>query len=130
MIPPTKLEVRESPGKGMGVFATEAINEGEVLEDCPLTPLGDELSAGNAFSDYRFNYPKNTGSKKRVLALGLGGIFNHSKDNNAHWINHPKIEHVFRFIALRNIAPGEEVCTSYGDASYWESQEANGIQLT
>lgn len=130
LIPPSKLEVRDSPGKGMGVFATTAIHEGEVLEDCVVTPLGDKLSAGDAFYDYRFNYPKGVGSTKRVLALGLGGVFNHSDDNNAYWINHPKIEHVFRFIASRDIACDEEVCTFYGDVSYWEGQNLKDIQLT
>jgi len=122
LVPPSKIEVRESPNKGLGVFATANISEGEILEDCAVQHLGNELSASDAFADYRFNYPKGVGSKKRALTLGLGGIFNHSDDNNAYWINHPYIENVFRFVANRNIMAGEEVCTYYGDGSYWEEQ--------
>lgn len=127
LVPPNKIEVRESPNKGLGVFATDTIQEGEILEDCAVVHLGDQLSSDDDFADYRFNYPKGVNSKKRVLALGMGGIFNHSDDNNANWINHPYIENVFRFVATRDIAPDEEVCTYYGDGSYWENQ---GIQPT
>ncbi len=122
LVPPQKLEVKESPGKGLGVFATQDIAEGEILEDCPVKSLGNELSATNVFSDYRFNYPKGVGSKLRVLTLGLGAVFNHSDNNNAYWINHPGIEQVFRFVATRDIKSGEEVCTSYGGSSYWDEQ--------
>lgn len=127
LIPPRKVEVRESPNKGFGVFAIEDIHEGEVIEDCAVKHLGEELSAGNAFADYRFNYPKGVGSKKRVLTLGLGGVFNHNDDNNAYWINHPHLENVFRFVANRHIAAGEEVCTSYGNNSYWEGQHIKPV---
>lgn len=122
LVPPCKLEVKKSPGKGLGVFATEDIKKGEILEDCPVKLLGDELSATPVFADYRFNYPKDVGSKQRVLALGLGAVFNHADDNNAYWINHPVIENVFRFIADKDITRGEEICTSYGSASYWKEK--------
>ncbi|MEZ5536894.1 MAG: SET domain-containing protein-lysine N-methyltransferase [Thiolinea sp.] len=122
LIPPNKVEVRESPNKGLGVFAIEDIHAGEVIEDCEVRHLGEELSASNAFGDYRFNYPKGVGSRKRVLVMGLGGVFNHADDNNAYWINHPHLENVFRFVASRYITAGEEVCTSYGGSNYWEGQ--------
>lgn len=123
LVPPTKITVQQSPNKGLGVFATEDIYEGEVLEDCMLQHLGGELSRSNAFTHYRFNHPKRVDSLKRVLALGQGGVFNHDNNNNAYWIDHPQIKNVFRFIATRNISKGEEVCTSYGDADYWEEQD-------
>ncbi|MEE9351471.1 MAG: SET domain-containing protein-lysine N-methyltransferase [Thiotrichaceae bacterium] len=112
LVPPSKLEVKKNHGKGLGVFATEDIKKGEILEDCPIKALGDELSATNVFADYRFNYPKGIDSKQRVLTLGLGAVFNHSDDNNAYWINHPDIENVLRFVADKDIACGEEICTS------------------
>lgn len=127
LVPPAKVEVKESHGKGMGVFAIEDINKGEVIEDCEVQHLGDELSASNSFSDYRFNYPKGVGSKKRVLVMGMGAIFNHADDNNAYWINHPHVENVFRFVANRDISAGEEVCTSYGGSHYWEGQNIKPV---
>ncbi|CAA6822550.1 MAG: Phytanoyl-CoA dioxygenase [uncultured Thiotrichaceae bacterium] len=122
LVPPGKVEVRESPDKGFGVFAIEDISVGEVIEDCRVQHLGEELSTSDAFSDYRFNYPKGVGSKKRVLAMGLGGVFNHADENNAYWINHPFLDNVFRYMANRNIKAGEEVCTSYGGSNYWAGQ--------
>ena len=127
LTPPRKVEARESPGKGFGVFAIEDIREGEVIEDCVLKPLGGELSASNIFSDYRYNYPKNTGSKLRVVALGLGSVFNHTENNNADWINHPELKNVFRYVANRPIKAGEEVCIYYGDVNYWEGQSVKPI---
>ena len=32
----TKVEVKTSPGKGMGVFATNKIAAGEIIEECHL----------------------------------------------------------------------------------------------
>ncbi len=84
LVAPQKLEVRKSPGKELGVFATQDIVEGEILEDCPVKSLGDDLWTTNVFSDYRFNYPKGVGSKLRVLTLGLGAVFNHSDNHNAY----------------------------------------------
>ncbi len=123
LTPPSKLEVKKSPGKGLGVFATQNIAKGEILEDCPVMPLGSELSATDVFTDYRFDYPKGVGSNLRVLTLGLGAIFNHSDNNNAYWINHPGIENVFRFVTTTSIAKGEEVCISYGGSKLQDEQK-------
>ena len=36
---PTKVEIKKSPGKGLGVFATKKIFKNEIIEECHLLPL-------------------------------------------------------------------------------------------
>ena len=83
---PTKIEIRKSEGRGMGVFCTKSIDWVEF-----------------------------------VIPLGNGSIYNHSETPNADWINHenPYIK-VFKFIAIKDISPEEEIFTYYGDKNYWE----------
>jgi SET domain-containing protein len=75
---PTKIEIKESPNKGLGVFAKEKIFKGEIIETTPLIKLNVPYNS-DVLDDYRFNYPKNS-TQKFVVVLGYGSIYNHSKD--------------------------------------------------
>lgn len=114
--PPTKVRIYESPGKGLGVFATEKILKGEIIETCHLITLNASFDS-NILEDYRFMYPKNIGLEM-VIPLGLGCIYNHSNTPNADWIDHPEWK-AFNFISIKDIEPGEEICTYYGGEEYW-----------
>ena len=116
----SKITVKESPGKGLGCFATKKIFAGEVIEECHLLKLPIEPGEPSSlFNDYRFNYPQGRELEELVLPLGYGCIYNHSNNNNAIWQNHPYYR-AFQFVAIRDIEPGEEICTYYGDGSYWD----------
>jgi hypothetical protein len=115
-LPPTKVRVYESIGKGLGVFATEKILKGEIIETCHLITL-NVSSDSTTLEDYRFMYPKNTGSEF-VIPLGLGCIYNHSNTPNADWADHPEWR-AFNFVSIRDIEEGEEICTYYGGEEYW-----------
>ena len=116
----SKITVKESPGKGLGCFATKKIFEGEIIEECHLLTLpivpGEPSSL---FNDYRFNYPQFGDLEELVLPLGYGCIYNHNDNNNAKWQDHPYYK-AFQFVAVRDIEPGEEICTYYGNNAYWE----------
>ena len=116
LIQPSKCVVKPSSGKGLGVFATEKILKGEVIETCHLITL-NVSSDSNTLEDYRFMYPKNTGSEF-VIPLGLGCIYNHSNTPNADWVDHPEWK-AFNFVSIRDIEEGEEICTYYGGEEYW-----------
>ena len=120
LIHPSKCIVKPSPGKGLGVFATELIREDEIIEECYLITIPDNafLFITELFTDYRFNWPKAGKTLEQVLPLGFGCIYNHSDNNNAIWVDHPT-EKLFQFIAIKDILPGEEICTYYGDYTYW-----------
>jgi len=118
----TKVEVKDSPGKGLGVFATDYILQGEVIEECHLVTL--PIPNGKSSSlliDYRFNWPQDSETTEQVIPFGNGCIYNHNDDNNAIWKDHPRYK-VFQFIAVKNINPGEEICTYYGDDDYWNER--------
>lgn len=123
LIQPSKCIVKPSPGKGLGVFATELIKEGEVIEECHLLTIPDNalLFVGDLFNDYRFNWPQKGTTLEQVLPLGFGCIYNHSDNNNAFWRDHPS-EKLFQFIANKDILPDEEICTYYGDNTYWNTR--------
>ncbi len=116
----TKVEVKESPIHGMGVFAIEEIKAGEVIEECHLISLPFKPGEQSFFLyDYKFNYPAEGKVEEYVLPLGNGCIYNHSDDNNAYWRNHSEYK-AFQFVAIKDIKPGEEICTYYGNEDYWK----------
>ncbi len=116
----TKVEVKESLGKGLGVFATEVIVPGEIIEECHIITIPTiDINGNKILDDYRFNWPRDN-PKKFVLPLGNGCIYNHADINNAYWREHPKYE-AFQFYAIKHIFPGQEICTYYGSINYWNS---------
>jgi SET domain-containing protein len=125
LLVPTKIEIKPSPGKGMGVFAIDVIEEGEVIEECHLVKLPTKKwEKSTLLDDYRFCYPQGHNWQEYVLPLGYGCIYNHSDNNNAMWRNHPNAR-AFQFYALRKIEVGEEICTNYGDDYKWVNPEGN-----
>ena len=59
-----------------------------------------------------------------VVALGYGSIYNHSNEPNAYWMS-LNDRRTFLFIANRDIEPGEEIFTYYGDVNYWNDGRSN-----
>lgn len=121
MIQLNNIEVRESKGKGRGVFATKEIKKGEIIEVAPAIFLEFSDFFGTSFNKL-FNYYFWLDDYV-VLALGYGSIYNHSEKNNAEYeIN--KDEETVTFRAVRNIKPGEEILFNYrgkakGDTPLW-----------
>jgi len=122
---PTKIYIDNSPIHGLGVFAKDVIFEGELIEECTILSLpinkGDD---SDLFTDYRFNFPSGPDWEEQVLAMGCGGIYNHSNTPNAYWYSNNE-KRTFCFVALRNIEIGEEIFTYYGDDSYWNDGRNN-----
>jgi SET domain-containing protein len=105
------VEVRRVKGKGRGVFARRAIPEGEVIETCPVLVLpagqvGDD-PARSALAGYTFVWGRGT----VALALGYGSLYNHSFQPNARYED--VAGRTKRFVALRDIAAGEEITVNY-----------------
>jgi len=110
----SKIEVRESPIHGMGVFAKENIKSGEIIENCHFTILEQKFfDINKKLQEYVFAYPK-INAKNSVVVWGYGSIYNHSKNNNADWIVDEE-KNVFTFFTLRDIKKGEEICINYGE---------------
>jgi uncharacterized protein len=101
-----KFEVRDSPISGRGLYATELIREGETVVSWNPKVLtkheANELTAG----EYKhYTYPEGD----NVLWMQPPERFmNHSCDPNTHVIGRGDV-------ALRDIAPGEEITSDYLD---------------
>ncbi len=121
LVSPKKVEVGTSPIHGYGVFAIDKINKGEIIEECHLLSIPFKLGTFDSFLvNHKFNYPSHGKVEEYVIPLGFGAIYNHSDNNNAFW--RTNIENkTFEFVAIRDIEIGEEVCTYYGDDTYWET---------
>ena len=109
---PTGVEIRYSPGKGRGVFATRAIARGEVVETAPaLTiPKSDVDHALATFLQY-YVFQTDDG-KHYVVGLGWVSIINHGgrKANCEFFVTRDTLS----IVATRPIKAGSEVLSDYG----------------
>lgn len=124
LYPPNKIYVARSPIHGLGVFASEDIQNGEIFEITPIIDvvLSKEEDLGREFLyDYRFAYYENGKITKLVLALGYGSLYNHGDKPNANWKLNRDLN-MFEFYALQDIKKNEEVLIYYGDKEYWEAR--------
>lgn len=113
------LEIRESPGRGRGLFAKQKIPSRTTIEVSPVlvVPADNWKVHGQhtILNHYCFvwrDQPKGC-PVSMALALGQGSIFNHRKDPNTGWIC--DIEgHTIRYITLQEVEEGEELFICYG----------------
>lgn len=98
--------------RGRGVFALRPFADGEVVEICPTAVIGEEDVEGVA-RDYVFSAHR---PDKLLLVLGYGMLYNHSAEPNLFHRSAGRL--LIEFVALRDIAAGEELTHDYGRA-YW-----------
>ena len=98
---------------GMGVFAAEPIEEGAVIEICPIILFPKAQLAAvrqTILDDYYFDWGDD--GEWYAFALGNGSLYNHSFTPNADYgmdFENKTID----IYCLRPIAAGEEVCINY-----------------
>jgi len=123
------LEVRNSNLHDYGVFATEDIKDGDVIEECQILPLNKKYEE---LERYYFGWPKGN-TDEVVLPLGFGSIYNHSDFPNADWTTDKK-RRLIIFKASRNIVKDQEIMISYGtgwfNARQMYSKNKHGMQYT
>jgi len=113
------IEVRKSPIHGYGVFATEDIPAGEILEECHfiLFPQIKKITKADPLCAYGFAWPHQTQetlhlNTQLAIPLGTGCVYNSSPNNNAIYTNDLKRQLII-FSAIKPIKKGEEICTDY-----------------
>jgi|LakMenEpi03Aug12_release.lakeMendotaPanAssembly.Ray.scaffolds.fasta_scaffold09037_5 hypothetical protein len=117
--PPKKIYVDKSPIQGLGVFASDFIEESELIEECSVLTLPIQKGdVSGLLLDYRFNYPSGVEWEQQVVGLGFASLYNHSESPNAYWVS-DNDKRTFKFIATKKILPGDEIFVYYGDVSYW-----------
>ncbi|MFN2608448.1 MAG: SET domain-containing protein [Acidimicrobiales bacterium] len=107
------LRVVAIRGKGRGVVAGRPFAAGEVLEQAPALVIpADEwdLAGATLIARYAFRWREPSGDS--ALALGRCSLLNHSYSPNA-WARNRVRERLIEFVALRDIAEGEEVTINY-----------------
>ena len=108
-----KLYIRNTNGKGRGVFSTRRIPAGEEFEICPLLilPTGDyEVATSCLLTDYLFSIDRK--KKLVALSLGFGSLYNHATDANAAYhMDIPQQRMIY--YALEDIPRGKEICINY-----------------
>lgn len=109
-----KIRCDKSKIDGYGVFATEKISCGEIIEQCPIISFGiKELITikHTKILNYLFEWDLNS-NEKVALVLGYGPIYNHSQNANAK--NHKDFKNKYMiFYAIKDIEKGEEILINY-----------------
>lgn len=106
-----KIFVDDSPVHGRGVFASDKIKKGEIIEECHYIPVPRDFTYPHILNEYFFSWPK--GGEDLVICLGYGSIINHSDyDFNSDWETDTRKNKII-FFATRNIEIGEEIFTNY-----------------
>lgn len=115
-----KIELGESVLHGLGVFATEDIKEGEIVEKCPLVVLQHRMNYQIdpvVWSHMYTNTCPCDECKKHggqfLMVLGYAQLYNHQDNNNAAMQLHVQDEYA-EIKALRDIKKGSEIYINYG----------------
>ena len=107
-------------GKGRGVFARCPIRKGTVIERVPvvLVPIQQIVGGWHNPAVARFGFVRDRWTV--AVALGYGSLYNHSFKPNAIY------EHGYaamKYVALRNIKPGEEITINYN----WDPKDRSPV---
>lgn len=107
------IRVGSSKGKGRGVFARRQIAEGELIEQAPVLVIpAAEWKHLEQTMLYSYCFSWGAEHQHAALALGFGSLYNHSYQPNAAYVKR-LAEGVIDFVALRQIAPGQEITINY-----------------
>jgi len=105
------LYVAPSPSGGRGVFTSQSIPVGSIIELAPVIIVSAQDRKAlhkTHLHDYYFQWDGD----RAAIALGLGSLYNHSEAANAAFELVYGFEQI-RFSAIRNIDQGEEITTDY-----------------
>jgi uncharacterized protein len=111
----TKAElvtVRDSPGKGRGVFATRDISAGTVVSVAHCIPFPTDALEGTPIEDHQFDYEQDN---QDCIVLGVQQLINHADTPNCSYewevVDGQRMHKVY---AARDIKAGEELSIDYG----------------
>jgi SET domain-containing protein len=110
---PGALEVRDTNGKGRGVFARVPFAKGDVVESAPIILIPSEqwhYIEPTVLALYIFNFGPQ--GEHAAIALGCGSLYNHSYAPNAEYIKLWEEQRI-RFVAVKDIREGDEITVNY-----------------
>jgi hypothetical protein len=107
------ITVKDSPGKGRGVFAQRNFKKGEVVETCPVIVLpAEEIDSLELTQLYNYYFAWGPDSKDAAIVLGYGSLYNHSYNPNARYCKDFE-NNLLRYICIRDIQEDEEITINY-----------------
>jgi hypothetical protein len=111
-----KIRIGAAPGLGRGVFAAAPIARGEIIERAPvLVSPADEWSHVEKTVLYHYSFAWGPQLEHAAIGLGYASLYNHSYTPNALYIRQLE-DLLIDFVALRDIATGEQITINYNDA--------------
>ena len=106
------LFLKKTKKFGRGVYTDTELKAGDFLEASPVVIL-DAWESKRVVATILNNYVFEWDGQRSALALGLGSIFNHSKNENVTYIiNHQNQTIDFR--TTRDIKKGGQLFVDYG----------------
>jgi len=113
----SKIEIKKSniPGAGNGVFATEFIEEGEIIETPEYIYITENFAEAAGIKTILDSYKYKMIENYLTLLDGKTSFINHGMNGNVDPYNFK--ENYSVTIAIRDINKGEELLYDYG-ASY------------
>lgn len=115
--------VKESPGKGRGVFAQRNFKEGEVIETSPVIVLSaEEIDSLELTQLYNYYFAWGPDSKNAAIALGYGSLYNHSYTPNARYYKDFD-NRLLKYVCIRDIQKDEEITINYN----WDPEDKNPV---
>lgn len=109
------IAIGRFPGKGRGVVAKRPFRAGETIERPPVIviPASDAPKIrATSLAGYYFEWGEDC--QQAAIALGYGSLYNHSYAPNARYVFRES-EECLEFLALREIAAGEEITINYNN---------------
>jgi len=119
LIKSNKIEIRASNISGYGVFATDVIEKGEIIEECVMAKPTDNDYPHLESLIYRFVHYSFEGETLPIFITGVCGLFNHSSNNNIEIEQDLEYERIVRIIATKRITKNTELFSDYG----WDPSE-------
>lgn len=107
------LYVKDVENKGRGIFTSELISKGAIIEVCPVIvcPAQDRKLIDQSFL-YNYYFLWEEDLKSTAIALGFGSLYNHSYQPNAIYRTYYE-DQIIEFIALKDILPHTEITVNY-----------------
>ena len=110
------LTIGPSPKRGRGVFATEDIKKGTVIEVSPvivLTARERKIVEQTKLFDYLFEWGKN--KKMACVALGYVSVYNHDYSSNCEY-DMDYDDRTIKITTVKLVKKGEELFVNYNAA--------------
>lgn len=114
---PPEIRIKNSPGRGRGVFASRDFKKNEIVEIAPALYISNEDLVGLPpckLEDYFFasNYEEDNVTGRGVsIGLGYTSLYNHKKRPNAtYWA----VKETIIIKATKDIKKNEEIFIDYG----------------